>query len=154
MIYYTANFHQHKPLCDLMRERPVCLKAEADKCPDNDGSIYVFFWLWSFLRTSIGVGWSMDFPVSDKTFLVEPWKEMNETGELTSHPSLGTVTYGSTRLGVIVIICNCLYGGRWKFVQILVVTHLAEVWQTHSLNSWKHTFQENVWGVWYMIGQV
>ncbi len=70
-IYYTANVHQHKPLGDLVRERPVCLKAEADKCSDNDGGIYVFFWLWSFLRTSIGVGWSMDFPVSVKTFLVE-----------------------------------------------------------------------------------
>lgn len=81
-MYSNANFHQHKPLGDLLRERPVCLKAEADQCPDNDGSIYVFFWLLPFLRTSTGVGWSMDFPVSVKTFLVEPSKEMNETGEL------------------------------------------------------------------------
>lgn len=62
-------------------------------------------------------------------------------GTQTSYPSLGTVTCGSTCLGVIVIISDGLYGGRWTFLQILVVTH----W----LNSWKHTFHGNtMFGTW------
>lgn len=44
-------------------------------------------------------------------------------GTQTSYPSLGTVTCGSTWLGVLIIISDGLYGGRWKFLQILVVTH-------------------------------
>jgi len=42
-------------LGDILRD--VHLQAETDKCSDGDGSIYVFFWLWPFLRTCIGVGW-------------------------------------------------------------------------------------------------
>lgn len=104
-----TNLKQATSLWVTFWEMSVHLQAETDKCPDGDDSIYVFCWLWPFLRTSTEVGWWMDLPVSIQKIL--GWTLRGNEWDCatqTSYPSLGTLTCWSMWLGVIVIISDGL----------------------------------------------